>query len=139
MFYIYTPYVAPSGKRVSHSKIIIYEVVPTTTNNTLADVIRKFELTRKGWKTSKDSGRVYFNSRLICSLDYAATCSLTSNFQKLYFNSFDDAYAAKCILINRIPEVYLNMISTLTTKMNSLKSATPDIRYMSDAVPELFI
>ena len=136
MFCIYTPYIAPSGKRVSHSKIIIYETVSRGPNTGLADNIRKFELTRKGWKTSKVAGAVYFKGTT--SIENASNIPL-NGCRLLHFDSFDDAYAAKCILINRIPEVYLNMISTLTAKMNSLKSATPDIRYMSDAVPELFI
>ena len=136
MFCIYTPYITPSGKRVSHSKIIIYETVSRGPNTGLADNIRKFELTRKGWKTSKASGAVYFKGTT--SIENASNIPL-NGCRLQHFDSFDDAYAAKCILINRIPEVYLNMISTLTTKMNSLKSATPDIRYMSDAVPELFI
>ena len=46
MFYIYTPYVTPSGKRVSRSKIIIYETVSRAPHTSLADNIRKFELTR---------------------------------------------------------------------------------------------
>ena len=136
MFSIYTPYITSSGKRVSHSKIIIYETISRTPHTSLADITRKFELTRKGWKTSKASGAVYFKSTT--SIDTAVDIPL-NGCRLLHFNSFDDAYAAKCILINRIPEVYLNIISTLTAKMNSLKSATPDIRYMSDAVPELFV
>lgn len=52
MFYIYTPYVTPSGNRVYHSKIIIYEATPPTKpTDPLATTIRKFELTHKGWKT----------------------------------------------------------------------------------------
>lgn len=137
MFYIYTPYITPSGKRISHSKIIIYEaVLPTKSTNSLVTNIRKFELTRKGWKTSKVSGEVYF--RDTASINTASTIPLNL-CRLLCFDSFDSAYAAKCILINRIPEVYLNMISVLTAKMNSIKPATPELRYMSDAVPELFL
>ena len=136
MFYIYTPYITPSGKRISHSKIIIYEAVPPTSMNSLATTIRKFELTRKGWKTSNYSDRVYFSDAV--SIATASTVPLNA-CHILHFDSFDNAYVAKCILINRIPEVYLNMISVLTTKMNSIKPATPELQYMSDAVPELFL
>ena len=139
MFYIHTPYITPSGKRISHSKIIIYEAVPSEHNGNKVshdNIIRKFELTRKGWKTSKASGEVYF--RDTASINTASTVPLNP-CRLLCFDSFDNAYAAKCILINRIPEVYLNMISVLTAKMNSIKSATPELRYMSDAVPELFL
>ena len=136
MFYIYAPYVTPFDKRVSHSKIIIYETVSRVSHTSLADNIRKFELTRKGWKTSKASGAVYFKSTT--SIETVASMPL-NGYRLLHFDSFDNAYIAKCILINCIPEVYLNIISTLTAKMNSLKSATPDLKYMSDAVPELFV
>ena len=137
MFYIYTPYITPSGKRISHSKIIIYEAVPPTKpTNPLATTIRKFELTRKGWKTSKTSGAVCLSDTV--SIDIASTVPLNP-CRLLCFDSFDNAYAAKCILINRITEVYLNMISVLTAKMNSIKPATPELQYMSDAVPELFL
>ena len=136
MFYIYTPYVTPSGKRVSRSKIIIYETVSRAPHTSLADNIRKFELTHKGWKTSKASGTVYFKSTT--PIETVASIPLNGH-HLLYFDSFDNAYIAKCILINRLPEAYLNIISTLTAKMNSLKSATPDLKYMSDAVPELFV
>ena len=139
MFYIYTPCITPSGKRISHSKIIIYEAVPSEHNGSKVshyNVIRKFELTRKGWKTSKASGEVWF--RDTASINTASTVPLNP-CRLLHFDSFDNAYAAKCILISRIPEVYLNMISVLTAKMNSIKLATPELQYMSDAVPELFL
>ena len=137
MFYIYTPYITPSGKRISHSKIIIYEAIPPTKPaNSLATTIRKFELTRKGWKVSKAFGGVYFSDT--ASINTASTVPLDT-CRLLCFDSFDNAYIAKCILINRIPEVYRSMIAALTAKMNSIESATPELRYMSDAVPELFL
>ena len=137
MFYIYTPYITPSGKRLSNSKIIIYEAIPSTKPADSLDItIRKFELTRKGWKTTNTSGRVYL--RDTASINLASTIPLNT-CRLLQFDSFDDAYVAKCILINRIPEIYLNMISALTAKMNSIKSATPELRYMSNAIPELFL
>ena len=137
MFYIYTPYIASSGKRIYHGKIIIYEAIPNTEpTNPLTTTIRKFELTRKGWKASKAFGRVYFSD--IASINTASTVPL-NRYCILCFDSFDNAYIAKCILINRILEVYRSMIAALTAKMNSIKSATPELHYMSDAVPELFI
>ena len=137
MFYIYTPYVTPSGKRLANSKIIIYEAIPnSSTRNQLATTIRKFELTRKGWKISNASGSILPDTAI--SIETVSTVPL-NYCSLLCFDSFDNAYTAKCILINRIPEVYLNMISVLTTKMNSLKSVTPELQYMADAVPELFI
>lgn len=137
MFYIYTPYITSSGKRISYGKIIIYEAIPPTEpTNPLATTIRKFELTRKGWKVSKAFGGVYFSD--IASINTASTVSLNVR-RLLCFDSFDNAYIAKCILINRIPEVYRSMIAALTAKMNSIKSATPELHYMSDAVPELFL
>ena len=137
MFYIYTPYIAPSGKRISHGKIIIYEAIPPTNpTNPLSATIRKFELTRKGWKASKAFGDVYFSDT--ASINTASTVPLNA-CRLLRFDSFDDAYIAKCILINRIPEVYRSMIAALTAKMNSIKPATPELHYMSDVIPELFI
>lgn len=137
MFYIYTPYVSSSGKRISYSKIIIYEAIPPTEpTKPLATTIRKFELTRKGWKVSKAFGGVYFSDT--ASINTASTVPLNACCL-LCFDSFDNAYIAKCILINRIPEVYRSMIAALTAKMNSIKSATPEIHYMTDAVPELFL
>ena len=135
MFYIYTPYVTTSGKRLSHSKIIIYEAASTQTANLYATT-RKFELTSKGWTTTKDSGN--FFCQAFYELSEVATTNLTPP-RIIKFADFDTAYAAKCILINRIPEIYLNMIANLTSKMNSLKPATLDPRHMSDAIPELFI
>ena len=135
MFYIYTPYVTPSGKRLSHSKIIIYEAVSSTPKSLYATT-RKFELTNKGWKTTKSSGSVFCQA--FYDLSEVSTINLTQP-RTLKFADFDTAYAAKCLLINRIPEIYLNMIATLTNKMNSTKPAKLDPRYMSDAIPELFI
>ena len=134
MFYIYTPYVTPSGKRLSHGKIIIYEAVPRVQE--LYTTTRKFELTNKGWKTTKYSGSIF------CQAFYALSEVPTINLTRprtLKFDDFDTAYAAKCLLINRIPEIYLNMITALTSKMNSIKSVKLDPRHMSDAIPELFI
>lgn len=139
MFYIYTPYVSSFGKRISYSKIIIYEAIPPTEpTNSLYTTIRKFELTRKGWKVSKDLGvgLVYFSDT--ASINTASTIPLNAR-RLLCFDSFDNAYIAKCILINRIQEVYRSMIAALTAKMNSIKSVTPELHYMSDAVPELFL
>lgn len=137
MFYIFTPYVASSGKRIYHGKIIIYEAIHNTEpTSPLTTTIRKFELTRKGWKASKAFGTVYFIGS--DSINIASTVPL-NNCQRLCFDSFDNAYIAKCILINRIQEVYRSMIAALTAKMNSIKSATPELHYMSDAIPELFL
>lgn len=137
MFYIYTPCVSSTGKRISYANISIYEAIPPTNpTKPLATIIRKFELTRKGWKVSKASGRVHFSNT--ASINTASTVPLNA-CRLLCFDSFDNAYIAKCILINRIPEVYRSMIAALTAKMNSIKSATPELHYMSDAVPELFL
>ena len=135
MFYIYAPYVTPSGKRLSYSKIIIYEAVPSNTRN-LYTTTRKFELTNKGWKTAKYSGSTFCQA--FNALSEVPTINLTRP-RTLKFDDFNTAYAAKCLLINRIPEIYLNMITALTSKMNSIKSVKLDPRHMSDAIPELFI
>lgn len=137
MFYIYTPYVSSSGKRIYHGKIIIYEAIPNTDpTNPLNITIRKFELTRKGWKASKTFGGVYFSDT--ASINTASTVPL-KRYNLLCFDSFNNAYIAKCILINRIQEVYRSRIAALTAKMNSIKPATPELHYMSDAVPEIFL
>ena len=137
MFYIYTPYISSSGNRIYHGKIFIYEAIPNTEpTNPLTTTIRKFELTSKGWKASKASGRVYYIGP--DSINTASTVPL-KGYRLLCFDSFNDAYTAKCILINRIQEVYRSMIAALTAKMNSIKSVTPELHYMSDAVPELFL
>ena len=137
MYVIYTPYVTPSGARVSNTKIIIYEAVPVQANNRIShyNMTRKFELTRKGWKST-----VYKSA--ICStrcygVEDAATVRLDGG--SMWFSSFDQAYLAKCILINRIPEVFLEKIATLTAKMNIYKPVEPLPQHMSDAVPELFL
>lgn len=140
MFYIYTPYISSSSKRIYYGKIIIYEAIPPTEpTNPIATTIRKFELTRKGWKASKAFGGVCFNDT--ASINTASTVPLNACRLRyaLCFDSFDNAYIAKCILINRIQEVYRSRIAALTAKMNSIKSATPELHYMSDAVPELFL
>ena len=136
MYFITTPYLTPSGKRLSNHKIIIYEVSNISTDNTVAHGIRKFELTGKGWKVTKYSERRFYSH--ICTLDEVSTIDI-SHFRKLYFSSFDNAYAAKCILINRIPSLFLSKIQALTSKMNSVKQAQPQLHFMSDAIPELFI
>lgn len=136
MYLITTPYLTPSGKRLSNHKIIIYEVSDTSTDNTVAHGIRKFELTGKGWKVTK-----YFKKRFYsrtCTLDEVSTIDM-SHPRKLYFSSFDNAYVAKCILIDRIPSLFLSKIQALTSKMNSVKQAQPQLHFMSDAIPELFI
>ena len=135
MFYIYAPYVTPSGKRLSNSKIIIYEAASTKTAN-LYTTTRKFELTDKGWKTAKYSGSIFGPTFSV--LSEVPTINLTQP-HTLQFADFDTAYTAKCLLINRIPEIYLNRITALTSKMNSIKSVKLDPRRMSDAIPELFI
>ena len=136
MYIIKTPYLTPSGKRLSNYKIIIYEVSDISIGNAVAHGIRKFELTGKGWKVTKYSER-HFCSRT-CTLDEVSTIDM-SHSRNLYFNSFDNAYAAKCILINRIPSLFLSKIQALTSKMNSVKQTQPQLHFMSDAVPELFI
>lgn len=136
MYIIKTPYLTPSGKRLSNHNIIIYEVSDTSTSNVIAQGIRKFELTSKGWKTSKYNERHYYS--YTNSLDEASTIDMLSP-RHMYFKSFDNAYAAKCILINRIPSLFLSKIQALTSKMNSVKQVQPQPHFMSDAIPELFI
>lgn len=137
MYVIYTPYVTPSGARASNTKIIIYEAVPVQANNRIShyNTIRKFELTRKGWKTTPYKQLTY--STRHCEVEDATTVRLDGH--SMQFSSFDQAYLAKCMLINRIPEVFLEKITNLTTKMNSYKHVKPLPQHMSDAVPELFI
>ena len=136
MYIIKTPYLTPSGKRLSNHNIIIYEVSDTSTSNTIAQGIRKFELTSKGWKTSKYNERHFFFHTN--SLDEASTIDMSSP-RNLYFKSFDNAYAAKCVLINRIPSLFLSKIQALTSKMNSVKQVQPQLHFMSNTIPELFI
>ena len=102
----------------------------------VAQGIRKFVLTSKGWKTSKYNERHFFF--YTNSLDEASTIDMSSP-RHMYFKSFDNAYVAKCILINRIPSLFLSKIQALTSKMNSVKQAQPQLHFMSDAIPELFI
>ena len=137
MYIIYTPYVTPSGKRVSNTKIIIYEAVPTKPGNGSGhySIIRKFELTRKGWITTPYTRATYFHR--YSTLKDAATARLDG--YPMQFSSFDQAYLAKCALINRIPAIFLEKIATLTAKMNSYKPVKPLPQHMSDAVPELFL
>ena len=136
MFIIKTPCLTPSGKRLSNHSVIIYEVSDTSTSNVIAQGIRKFELTSKGWKASPYSKR--HDCSHMNSLDEASTIDMSSP-RYMYFKSFDNAYAAKCILINRIPSLFLSKIQALTSKMNSVKQVQPQLHFMSDAIPELFI
>ena len=137
MYVIYTPKINPSGKRVTNSKIIIYEAVPIQANNRVShyNIIRKFELTRKGWKTVPYRQSIY--STPYYTIEDAATVPLDG--YSMQFSSFDQAYLAKCTLINRIPAVFLEKIANLTTKMNTCKPVNPLPQHMSDAVPELFL
>ena len=137
MYVIYTPNVTPSGARVSNTKIIIYEAVPVQVNNRIShyNTIRKFELTRKGWKTASYKRTIYSTSYY--TIEDAATIPLDG--YSMQFSTFDQAYLAKCILINRIPAVFLEKIATLTAKMNTYKPVKPLPQHMSDAVPELFL
>ena len=132
MYIIKTPYLTKSGECLSNHKIIIYEV----SNTLIAQGIRKFELTSKGWKTSKYNERHYYSHTN--SIDEASTIDMSSPCH-MYFKSFDNAYAAKCILINRIPSLFLSKIQALTSKMNSVKQVQPQPHFMSDAIPEVFI
>lgn len=136
MYFIKTPYLTPSGKRLSNHSIIIYEVSDTSTSNVIAHGIRKFELTGKGWKVTKYSERHLYSH--ICTLDEVPTIDMSSP-RHMYFKSFDNAYVAKCILINRIPSLFLSKIQAITSKMNSVKQVQPQPHFMSDAIPELFI
>ena len=136
MYIIKTPYLTPSGKRLSNHNIIIYEVSNASTSNVIAQGIRKFELTSKGWKVTKYSERHFYSHTN--SLDEASTINMSSP-RHMYFKSFDNAYAAKCILINRIPSLFLSKIQALTSKMNSVKQVQPQPHFMSDTIPELFI
>ena len=138
MYVIYTPKITPSGTRVTNTKIIIYEAVPSEHNGSKVshyNVIRKFELTRKGWKTVPYRQPIYSTS--YHTIEDAATVPLDGYSMK--FSSFDQAYLAKCILINRIPAIFLEKIANLTAKMNSYKPVNPLPQHMSNAVPELFI
>lgn len=136
MYIIKIPYLTPSGKHLSNNDIIIYEISDTSTSNVIAQGIRKFKLTSKGWKVTK-----YFKKHIYSrtyTLDEASTIDMSSP-RYMYFKSFDNAYAAKCILINRIPSLFLSKIQALTSKMNSVKQVQPQLHFMSDAIPELFI
>ena len=137
MYFIYTPRINPSGTRVTNTKIIIYEAVTVQADNRINhhNIIRKFELTRKGWKSTSCMFATYATSYY--TIEDAAAAPL--NGHSMQFSSFDQAYLAKCILINRIPAVFLEKIANLTTKMNSYKPVNPLPQHMSNAVPELFL
>ena len=136
MYFITTPYLTPSGRRLSNHKIIIYEISTTSSIDQIRHITRKFELTSKGWKVSKHSGRCFYP--YTHSLNDASIVDMSSH-HSLFFDTFDNAYAAKCILINRIPSLFLSKIQALTSKMGSIKQVQPQLHFMSDAVPELFL
>ena len=137
MYVIYTPRITPSGAQASNTKIIIYEAVPVQANHRIShyNTIRKFELTRKGWKTVPYRRSIY--STRYYTIEDATTVHLDG--YSMQFSTFDQAYLAKCTLINRIPAVFLEKIANLTAKMNTYKTVNPLPQHMSDSIPELFI
>lgn len=128
MYAIYAPRITPSGAQVSNTKIIIYEAIPIQANNQISHykTFRKFELTRKGWKTVPYRESIY--STRYYTIEDAATERLDGYFMQ--FSTFDQAYLAKCILINRIPAVFLEKIANLTAKMNTYKPVNPLPQHM---------
>ena len=140
MYAIYCPHIARSFKITYHKDIIIFRATPAFVNQSLVshyNLSNPLKLVKNEWKPIDKSGGSCYGNR-VYSLEDMATIPLSNDI--LLFSSFNHAYVAKCILLERLRAEYLKALAELQARM---ERNCPDVKadplMFSEYHPEHFI
>jgi len=133
MFLIKQPY-ASSGLKVTYNKTL--EVYEGILNNRHFVATSKHTKKGKVWKEQKITTTNCFYQSVVATL---ANLSYHHSYS-LVFSTFDEAYLAKCLLIERMRKDYLLAITQLQEKLNrNVPNIDIDLTNLSSRYPEYFI
>lgn len=125
MYAIHCPHFGKSLKNTYYKDIIIFRATPVLVNQNRVshyDLSNPLKLTKNKWKPVKMLGGIYYSTRVYSPEDMA-TIPLGNYI--LLFSSFNHAYVAKCILLERLRAEYLTALAELQTRM---ERNCPDVK-----------
>ena len=140
MYAIQCPYISKSFNNTYNKGIIIFrvtEVFATSNRRGYYELSNPLKLVKNKWKyVHKYSDRCY-STRVYVPEDMA-TIPLDNDI--LLFSSFNHAYVAKCILLERLRVEYLKALVELQTRMErNCPNVKADPLMFSEHHPEHFI
>ena len=140
MYAIYCPHIGRSFKTTYHKDIIIFRATPVLVNQNRTghyDLSNPLKLVKNKWKSVKILRGTCYSTRVYSPEDMA-TIPLRNDI--LLFPSFNHAYVAKCILLERLRTEYLKALVELQTRM---ERNCPDVKadplMFSEHHPEHFV
>ena len=140
MYAIYCPHIAGSFKNTYHKDIIIFRATPVLVNQNRVsyyDLSNPLKLVKNKWKSVKILGGTCYSTRIYSPKDMA-TIPLGNDI--LLFPSFNHAYVAKCLLLERLRAEYLKALVELQTRMErNCPNVKADPLMFSEHHPEHFI
>ena len=125
MYAIYCPHIAKSFKNTYHKDIIIFRATPVFTSQSRVgyyDLSNPLKLVKNKWKSVNKASDTCYNIRVYSPEDMA-TIPLDNDI--LLFTSFNHAYVAKCILLERLRTEYLKALAELQARM---ERNCPDVK-----------
>ena len=141
MYAICCPHIARSFKNTYHKDIIIFRATPVIVNQNRVshyDLSNPLKLVKNKWKSINKSGGPCYGNRRVYSPEDMATIPLGNDI--LLFSSFNHAYVAKCILLERLRAEYLKALVELQTRMeHNCPDVKADPLMFSEHHPEHFI
>ncbi len=145
LFVCLPPSSSDNYSTIYHKSIDIYEIQSSST--ILVHTVKKGKLQSK--KVPKPPSGVY-NIAYSYDRGYVHTVTLTDFINKRsnnghyyfnpYFNTYEEAYAAKVLLLEQFYQDQINKLSTLIDKLNNhFNDVHPLINQLRNNQPELFI
>lgn len=125
MYAIYCPHIGRSFKTTYHKDIIIFSATPVLVNQNRVsyyDLSNPLKLVKNKWKSIDKSGARHYNIRVYSPEDMATIPLCNDVF---LFPSFNHAYVAKCILLERLRAEYLKALVELQACM---ERNCPDVK-----------
>ena len=140
MYAIYCPHIAGSFKNTYHKDIIIFratQVFASQSRTGYYDLSNPLKLVKNKWKSINKLGGTCYSLRVYSPEDMA-TIPLGNDI--FLFPSFNHAYVAKCILLERLRTEYLKALVELQTRMErNCPNVKADPLMFSEHHPEHFI
>ena len=140
MYIIQCPYIGRSLKTTYHKDIIIFKatyVENAYSHNGYYLPSDALHLYKGKWKSAKSSCTPYYSNRIY---DPSNMVKVPLNNDLFLFASFNHAYTAKCILLERLRTEYLKALVDLQARM---ERNCPDVKVnplmFSEHHPEHFI
>jgi len=132
IFFIKRPYVSNGLRRTYFKNIEIMEIKPIETNR--YEIFQVHKYLKSGWKVKKTKEFMRSSAKIRNSLD------LTHTSEDMFFETFELAYIAKILLIERLKKEYVKELESLRSMMErNCPDVEANMKEIQEKYPEFLI